>query len=567
VVTNNVEIKKSENAGYGIFTTRSIKDTTEPLVFIPKKLLITVTRLLTDVINFEGYELLLTAYETIFNQVGNNINESVITSTSITNTTLKQSLQESKNEKLCLRLFLAFELYQSRQQQQQQLPRFWKPYIDVLPSLSFFQQHHVLFLQPDKTENPLFALLEGTSLASSIQAKQSKLTKEWNHLHQTYSSQVTWLKDLTMEDWFYIDALFWSRVVSLGSRKETDQDDDDDDHGEDLALIPYFDFANHQMIPNIRWRLIDDDNETDEKKKKEHGLQLISFINEDQDDDNGDIKKDTILEANQELCLSYGNKPNQELLFLHGFCLPDNPVTNQITLSFFPFLNPAMQDEESVLKWKWLQQQPSFKPLLIIHYTSPLQQQKPSFPTIDMFKETGFTFESICMMYLVALDQDDGLILEEEKEKGKENITEEIQKLSLEATNHTTVQLYFTGDDGVEKKENIITFEHLYHKVLSLPHADVIQLRVVTLIMNAIQYHLQQIEENDYLLESGIIDEDVEAALRESPLFIPIQTYRDEERSSLQRSLDALSNLSDTLMQSETVLEYLDYMNSMENDE
>ncbi|CAO3620148.1 unnamed protein product [Cunninghamella echinulata] len=554
VVTNNVEIKKSENAGYGIFTTKSIKDTTEPLVFIPKKLLITATRLLTNVTTFEGYELFLTTLKTVFNKADDNTNENITTTTSSsTTTTLKQT----------------FELYQSRQQQQQQLTRFWKPYIDVLPSISFFQQHHVLFLQPDKTENPLFALLEGTSLASSIQAKQSKLTKEWNHLQQTYSGQITWLKELTMEDWFYIDALFWSRVVSLESRKETDQGNHDDDHGEDLALIPYFDFANHRMIPNIRWQLIYDNNDNDEKKEKEHGLQLISFINDDQDDDddNDDIKKDIILEANQELYLSYGNKPNQELLFLHGFCLLDNPITNQTTLSFFPFLNPAMQDEESVLKWKWLQQQTSFKPLLIIHYISPLQQQQQqqisSFPTIDMFKETGFTFESICMMYLVALDQDDGLILKEEKE----NITETIQRLSLTTSNYTTVQLYFTDDDGVEKKEKIINFEQLYHKVLSLPHADVIQLRVVTLIMNAIQYHLQQIEENDYILESGIIDEEVEAALKESPLFIPIQTYRNEERSSLQRSLNALTNLSDTLMQSETVLEYLDHMNSMENDE
>ncbi|CAO3618513.1 unnamed protein product [Cunninghamella blakesleeana] len=567
VIVNSVEIRKSENAGYGIFTTNTIKDTSKPYVFIPKKLLITATNLLTEVVaTHKEYELFLTTLKIIFND------NSIIH--------LKNLLQELKNEKLSLRLFLAYELWQSRHvsDNQQQQRRFWKPYFDVLPTIDFFKQHHVLFLQTDKTENPLFALLEGTSLASSIQAKQSKLKREWEQLQQSFGDQLSWLSDLTIDDWFYIDALFWSRVVSLGSRKEIDDND-----GEDLALIPYFDFANHQLIPNLRWQLIEENNninDIDENNNNNNnsnnnvnnnnnGLQLISFINDDDDDHKKKKEDNIILEKDQELCLSYGDKPNQELLFLHGFCLPDNPVSNQITLSFFPFLNPSMQDEESIFKWKWLQQQSTFKPILIIHYLSLQQQQNSSSPIIDLFKATGFTFESICMMYLVVLDQDDGLVLEVEKEN--KDITETIEKLSLTSNYTPIIQLYLNDDDDDDdiKRENITTFEQLYHKVLLLPHVDVINLRVVTLLMEAIQYHLQQIEMNDIPLESNTDDDMAEQLdiLKKSPLFFPIQIYRNEEREILQHSLDALSNLSNSLMESETVLEYLDHMNSMENDE
>ncbi|KAI8339912.1 hypothetical protein BC941DRAFT_418911 [Chlamydoabsidia padenii] len=476
ITHNNISIKPTAYSGHGLFLDTTCDDMA-PLVHIPSHLLITSTRLLTHPSTSKAFIDCL---------------ETTLQPNSLP---LKDRIKLPGNEKTCLRLFLAYELNQAQDSS------FWQPYMKNLPPRSFFEKHHVLFLDPDGDEdNFVFGLLEGTSLASSIRAKRTSLQREWQRLRDL----VSW--DLTLEDWIYADVLVWSRVVGLADE-------------EGLAMIPFFDFANHRMDPNLRWQLSSDNS----------GLDLVPF--------------DTPISSGEELCLSYGDKSNQELLFLHGFTLADNPTQGQVTLSLGPFLNPGM-DQDSALKWQWMQQQddPPFKPILVLAQ-----------PNSDaVFGHSGWTGHSICMMYLAVLDQEDGLELNVIKGGDTtDDVVEGLEQLNI-ATTEPMVQLDLNG-------KSIRSWKDLLAGVLALDHAPVIQLRVAIMLLDASQYHLQQIVTND----DGLTEGD---NVPDSPLYPHLVRYRDEERHLLQQSVDVLSMISDILMGNETVKDYLDKANAEDDD-
>ncbi|SAM00376.1 hypothetical protein [Absidia glauca] len=484
----HVDIKATEYSGHGLFLSTACNDST-PLVHIPSHLLITSTRLVANQTTTKAFIDCL---------------ETTLQPDSLP---LEDRLRLPGNEKTCLRLFLAYEIHQSRTNTQPS--SFWTTYIKNLPELSFFKENHVLFLDPDSEEDGIFGLLQGTSMASSIRAKQANLQREWQRINEL----VSW--DLTLEDWIYADVLLWSRVVGLAK--------DGDDEGE-LALIPFFDFANHRMDPNLRWQL------------SEGGLDLVPFA-------------DTPIASGEELCLSYGAKSNQELLFLHGFTLVDNPTDGQVTMSLGPFLNPSM-DHSSALKWKWMQQQddPPFKPILVL--------AQPTSGAV--FGHSGWTSNSICMMYLAVLDEEDGLELKlvggtDDDYDGTDNISKAMQQLDISTTTtDPTVQLSINGKD-------IRSWKDLASGVLALYHAPVVQLRVTMMLLDASQYHLQQILSNNELLAEETSDST-------PPLYSHVVRYREEERALLQQSVDVLTMVSEVLMENETVKEYLDEANAEADD-
>lgn len=485
----HVDIKATEYSGLGLFLNTASNDST-PLVHIPSHLLITSTRLVSNKTTSKAFIDCL---------------EATLQPDSLP---LEDRLQLPGSEKTCLRLFLAYEIHQSRTSTQSS--SFWTTYIKNLPSLSFFKENHVLFLDPESDDNGLFELLQGTSMASSVRAKQANLQREWQRINEL----VSW--DLTLEDWIYADVLLWSRVVGLAKNG--------DDEGE-LAMIPFFDFANHRMDPNLRWQLSED------------GLDLVPFA-------------DTPISSGEELCLSYGAKSNQELLFLHGFTLVDNPTDGQVTIALGPFLNPGM-DHSSALKWKWMQQQddPSFKPILVL--------AQPTSGAV--FGHSGWTSNSICMMYLAVLDEEDGLELTvdggaDHDDDDADNISKGLQQLDISATTtEPTVQLSLNG-------KHIRTWKDLTSGVLALHHAPVVQLRVTMMLLDASQYHLQQILSNNELLAE-------ETSLSNLPLYPHVVRYREEERALLQQSVDVLTMVSEVLMENETVKEYLDEANAEADDE
>ncbi|KAF7720705.1 hypothetical protein EC973_006314 [Apophysomyces ossiformis] len=300
----------------------------------------------------------------------------------------------------------------------------WKPYMDCLPSDESYRRDHTLY-------NAQW--VAGTSLAAAISAKLTKLKREHASL------QLDWL---TLDMWIWADVTFWSRVVELGNNE--------------LTLVPFFDFANHSLSPNIRW-------------EQGIGVDLLPF---------GEA-----IAANTELTLSYGAKSNQELLFLHGFCIPHNPQSSVLTLPVQPFL-----DEPE--KFAWLSQAGSL---------------------VLKLGRSGWANDTFRTMYLAALDEDDGLRWEGD-------------------------QLYL----GLKR---ISSPEALMENVIALDHYQVIELRVILLLLEAVQYHYQELAKAP-TMQDGAIKE-------------YIDLYKQEEKTILEHAIEELEDKRNKLLEHNVVINYL----------
>ncbi|KAI7855017.1 hypothetical protein BDC45DRAFT_507534 [Circinella umbellata] len=496
----HVYIDKTDNAGYGLFGDKDldINDTT-PLVHIPRDLLITSIRALHD--NQE----LQTAVKSIFKISSRNNNND----DGDDDKCLKEAVLESRNERLLLRLFLALQKFSNKQTSES----FWKPYIDILPSLDEVRQQHVLFLI-GKDEDDAYECnkvgLDGTNLSRSIYAKRSVLMRELTMIKDT----VEWM---TLDMWIWADIVFWSRVVSIGS---SDDDGGNDSKNGDLALIPFFDFANHSLQPNIRWCPANDGG--------------IDFV----------PNSSSASLAGNELLISYGDKSNQELLFLHGFTLKDNPEPSRITMALTGFLDMSMM--ESQVKLSWITQ--SSKPVLTLMVPSSMEGYRDKKVVDTSISDiitltTGWTPESVALMYLVALDQDDGLKFELVPDISRLSISDSSQEKEENMEDENTIIQARLLDEVVEDLND------LAFKVTKLDHSAVIQLRVVMLLLDALEYHLHLIT------SSSSNDENVSTDT--TGVMIHIERYKQDELELIQKSINGLKNLRDWLMTHESVVEFL----------
>ncbi|KAI8381041.1 uncharacterized protein BYT42DRAFT_565041 [Radiomyces spectabilis] len=445
----HIAIKQTQHAGTGLFAKQAIVTHTEPLLRIPNDMLIT-TKNATHLHLTEEFR------NTIY-QLFDGTDEMHL---------------EGKNERLFLKLFLVHERFVHANDS------FWKPYMDVLPSLAFFQENHVLF--KNYAEH-----LAGTTLSVSISAKQRALQNELATLQE---KACGWLDQITLEQWFWADATFWSRVVSLDEENEAV----DNGQATHLALVPFFDFANHSLTPNVRWQRDSQDN----------SFLLMPF-------------EDATIGAHDELFISYGAKSNQELLFLHGFTLSNNPEPLRLRLPVTPFLAGPSQPAIS----RFLQQN-AMEPFVAFGYShdsapSSSSQVLPDFPIAhQLFASTGFTYPSIVLMYLLALDEDDGLRIDEQ-----ENIV--------------------LGNKQVDAMDGVAEYTS------QLEHFKVIQLRVILLLLDALTYH------------HGELSQSIPETTHPSALTNHIAAYRLEEKHSFECAIDALALLREELLQEPVVIQYM----------
>ncbi|KAI8069057.1 uncharacterized protein B0P05DRAFT_580590 [Gilbertella persicaria] len=374
IITYGVQVKHTDYAGYGLFSKETI-DATEPktVVSIPSDLILTSSKALQ--VHTEFKDAVFEFYE--------------------------ETILSPENEHHVLCLFLVYCQYINQDTR-------WKPYFDILPTLSFFQDHHVLF-------NP--ACVQGTSLENATRAKLTSLKTQvqaWN------TSNIHWLSRVQLDMYLWADCIFWSRVVGIGG-------DMSGLSKHQMAMIPYFDFANHSdQHANIRWQLVST------------GLELVT--------------SEEHIPQDQELFLSYGSKSNQELLFLHGFCVPDNSESSVITLPLLPFLDPAHDQ----YKIEWLIQM-GVKPILKLS-------------AIDQHNFAGWDEASVAVMYLVVLDQED---------------IEFKQGLLVRDT-------------------PILSLSDLKTTVESLELYPVIQLRAIVLLLDALEYQYTQNKQYQMTDESPV---------------------------------------------------------------
>ncbi|KAJ3233644.1 hypothetical protein HDU81_002087 [Chytriomyces hyalinus] len=175
----------------------------------------------------------------------------------------------------------------------------WVPYMRVLPSLDSINTPVIY-----KEGSLELRLLAGTGVDASRAAKMNKLQREFNELKHTFSfldprSAAKDEKDaeqshVTFERFLWADAVFWSRVISFKSAAQ------ESTHStSDLRMVPLIDFANHSETPEMHWRV-------------------------DPSDSSISLYTTRAVPNATELHISYGEKPNSELLFIHGFTIRDN---------------------------------------------------------------------------------------------------------------------------------------------------------------------------------------------------------------------------------------------------
>ncbi|CAF2147222.1 unnamed protein product [Rotaria magnacalcarata] len=135
-----------------------------------------------------------------------------------------------------------------------------------------------------KIKMHLFDCVEHSTLGQALTARYQQLQEEYEQLNFT---------ETNFELFCAVDHLVWSRVLDLPE-------------SEPLSLVPFIDFANHSLNANARWFL---DDET---------RNLI-------------LRSEQILKSGEEITINYGLKSNEELLYLYGFTLSDNP-NDRVTL-------------------------------------------------------------------------------------------------------------------------------------------------------------------------------------------------------------------------------------------
>lgn len=220
---------------------------------------------------------------------------------------------------------------------------------------------------------------------------------------------------------------------------------------------------------------------------------------------NGDMQivpiSSSTLSAGDEVLFSYGAKSNMELLFSYGFTLNDNPVESSVRISAAGFLDdPA--------KIAWMRQ-------LNIPPTLTLTNEHDN--DDDESKKMGWSAQSIHLMYLIVMDPE-----------------EDALTLALDEQDETTIHAR-VGDTQVENLND------LAQQARKLPQHPILLLRIVMLLLDATQYHYDAIT-------------DAMARIKVSEM---VDRYRSEEKLLLQRTLNKLTLLRDTLAQDKVVLDYL----------
>ncbi|KAJ1563148.1 hypothetical protein HK405_012965 [Cladochytrium tenue] len=213
------------------------------------------------------------------------------------------------DERRVLLVFLLWQRFGSRSQ----LGR-WQTYVNILPA----DLTTPIFYGP-----PEDTLLNGTGLEDARKAKIAKLLREYTAMvpHLRLMESEPTLDDLptmTFERFKWADGIFWSRVISFHSSLEEVNEETPDYH-----LVPFVDFANHHADAKLRWQI----NESGDVELRLTRTGSVEGFARD-----------------EQLFISYGNKPNSELVFIHGFSIPDNPEDSVVLQA--PFIELAADDDD-----------------------------------------------------------------------------------------------------------------------------------------------------------------------------------------------------------------------------
>ncbi|KAK9758005.1 hypothetical protein RND81_01G200200 [Saponaria officinalis] len=203
----------------------------------------------------------------------------------------------------------------------------WKPYLDMIPSsfgnpLWFTDDE---FQELKGTTVYRATILQKKSLQAVYEDKVKDLVKKLLILDGDSESEASF------EDFLWANSVFWTRALNIpvprsfifpGSEEETNPGNHGVNgiggqvnisfvQGETIwveGLVPGIDFCNHDLKAAATWEV----DGTGSVTGVPNSMYLLS-VNQGPS------------EMDKEITISYGNKGNEELLYLYGFVIEDNP--------------------------------------------------------------------------------------------------------------------------------------------------------------------------------------------------------------------------------------------------
>ncbi|KAG2609105.1 uncharacterized protein LOC120702453 isoform X2 [Panicum virgatum] len=220
----------------------------------------------------------------------------------------------------------------------------WKPYLDMLPttfgSSLWFSEEELAELEGTTLYRA--TVIQRKSMQSLFDEKVKGLVEELLHVDDSASST-----EVVFEDFLWANSIFWTRALNiplprsyvfpgLCGDQHTRTDDDVCDSGlpahqetdvtakdstadensrssntESIwveGLVPGIDFCNHNVKALATWEVDSVGNAT--------GVPASMYLM---------LADKSSVEAGAEIYINYGNKGNEELLYLYGFVIDNNP--------------------------------------------------------------------------------------------------------------------------------------------------------------------------------------------------------------------------------------------------
>ncbi|KAF9355575.1 hypothetical protein BGX26_006386 [Mortierella sp. AD094] len=368
---------------------------------------------------------------------------------------------ENVSERLALVLFLLFQRLISDKDAIPSSPEsVFKPYVTALPEVCT-----PVTLDPDMTRG----YLAGTLLLDSVCAKRSKLESEFELLSGNLNVFESWPIHPSLNNFIWADATFWSRVLSFQTQWGEGQDKDADD----LHMVPFLDFANHAAQPNIRWQVDQD------------GLRV--WATESLLDRVSESEQHHHMVQDHEVYLSYGNKPNMELLFLYGFTLQDNP-TQFLTLAI-----PMDEDDAYYMPKAHTLMRLGIPPRITIYHD---KNDGPD-DLVQLCKGMWITQDAQYLLWMYSLNEEDGLgaIMELPEVKvcvptaSTTNDNEDMEEADLvgeDAIGHLVLTIQGTKIASKELLRLVVPRLEIY---------PVLTLRSLVLVASRIEFYIERIIE------------------------------------------------------------------------
>lgn len=207
----------------------------------------------------------------------------------------------------------------------------WKPYLNMLPT----KYNCPLWFTDDE-----FLELKGTALHRATQLQRKQLLSLYEDKAKGLVKKFLALaedseSDVCFEDFLWANSVFWTRALNIPFPHSyvfpIEKDDQDADHCEENingasgqhteastsiqeekvwveGLVPGIDFCNHDFKPGATWEVDSSGSTTGIPVS----MYLVSALQEP-------------FENEKEVRISYGNKGNEELLYLYGFVIDNNP--------------------------------------------------------------------------------------------------------------------------------------------------------------------------------------------------------------------------------------------------